>query len=341
MVQSKMRWILLVLFFCLLIPTAAEAESAPTQFVFTKDFNIWLFDETNEAILPITTDGYETNPYSNPFLSFDHQHVAYEDSGNFYFTDLQNSESVYLEKLSSPDIFADTLVGWDIDNNVYFTLTYGGCEFTAESIVGPEKVMLYRYNADSGNVSEVQELPKMHDETHAYSLGDQVSPDGEIVSFYGAACYAGYGDSRFYMTLADGEVFADESNLTRPNPTLDRLNLQPAAGYHISEMAADPSGTNVAYVMNKQWDDFYSSCQGEDCTRMVVADLDDPVAEIQFDAPITGLFGWLTNPSRIYFIESEAGQMTATPSASLMVLDLDILQVTQLDQGIGLQFGNR
>lgn len=187
-----------------------EQKAALPPIVYLKDGNVWAYFLEEDRYLQITQDGADYGlpgeRYSDPNISPDGRYLAFTQAGsNFVIYNFENSDSTYIPMASSPDILGDTLLGWGKNNQLYYTRMIGGCDFTGNDIKGPDAMQVYFYNPDTGYSNYVFDLPKVNDASHAYSIGIRISPDGNRVLAYNAACSVDLA-STFVYDVKSGKV---------------------------------------------------------------------------------------------------------------------------------------
>jgi len=81
----------------------------------------------------------------------------------------------------------------------------GGCDFSGNKLKGPDAMQVFRYDPQTKQSTYVFDLPKVDDASHAYSIGIRISPDGNRVLAYNAACSVDIG-STFVYDVKSGKV---------------------------------------------------------------------------------------------------------------------------------------
>ena len=323
----------LILF--LFFPSIVYSEASPLA--YTKSGNIWLYEPESGSKTQITFDGsYQSRQlsYYSPMVSFDGVYVAYESSTSFFIYSRSDHNVMSVAKYSSPDILADTLLGWDVRNNLYFTHTYGDCLITSETMKGPDQVVLYRYHADSQQITEIREIPKVEDAPHAYSIGKEVSPDGYFISFYGAACSAGYGEPVVFMDLETGVLTIDRDDI--PMKSLEGANIpiEIDPGYSVSDRSVSPDGRYIAYL---EYHDLLSDYWSEELSapQLTVAAIDALFSKVSV-SPVNEFGGWSADSLSLYY--SAPTQSEDMSFSTLNVWHGLTGEITRIDEGPGLGF---
>lgn len=343
-----MKKILLLLFLLLLIPNAVgnaqDYETAGTTefdlFYYSKNGNIWVYNHTVQNTSQLTQDG-ELDPlswrgsYYSPSPSPSGAYIAYESSENFYIHTVEDQSTIHIEKAASPDIAADSLLGWDDKNQLYFTLTYGECIADQFELSGPDAVIVYRYDPVSQEIKTVGELPIPAEPEHAYAIGLNISPDGKIVTYQSVLCYAGFGSAVNGFDLISGKIV--------PNPEdADQLNIKVDPGWvRTSQIEISPDGKVVAYLVQEGFQDgeFFIPADetGPSVTRLILA----PTLQLSdaqyYEANIVNLGKWSNNGQRIYFSVAP-NTSDWTTHRRLDYLDIVTGELVTVDEGDLINF---
>ena len=318
---------------------ALENQSGTRPLIYTKEGNIYSYDPETGSVQALTFDGELSweNSYYNPMLSPDSKYVGVELRDSFMILDLQGNIIFSWEKISKPDILADTLVGWDNQNNLYFTRTIGDCIFTDNDIVGPDHVELVRIDPRTGESEIITNLAKLDDASHAYSIGYKISNDGNYIAMKNAACSAGLSDQLYYMNIESGNVIQDTEYLSIDPYCDEQYPLEERNDYIIGTKKLSPDHNYIAYTRFK-----YSEYDGEyfivseeaDSNQLVVASTKDFQNKIIIDYA-NSVIGWSPDQTLLAYIRNEPGG-GLYPQSTLYVFNLESGERITVDNGLGI-----
>ncbi len=322
-------------------PVVAENKPAVRPLIYTKEGNVYVYDPEKGVTRALTFDGGLSGGilYYNAMLSPDSKYVGVELSDSFMILDLQGNILYSWKKYSKPDIYADTLVGWDDQNYLYFTRTIGDCIFTDNEIIGPDHVELVHIDPKTGESETLTNLAKLSNASHAYSIGDKISNDGKYISMINAACSIGISDERYYMNIETGDVI-QESDYLKIYPDYDiQFPIEEENNYMIPGRILSPDHNYVAYIRFK-----YSEYDGEyfviseeaDSRQLFIASTKDLQNKLFIDYA-DDLFGWSPDQTKLAYIRKEPGAGGLYPPSTLYILDLTVGQIIQIDNGLGIK----
>ncbi len=321
-----------------------DNETGIRPLIYTKEGNIYSYDPENDIIQALTDNGDLSweNSYYNPLLSTDSQFVAVETRSSFIILDLQGNVLESWEKTSKPDIMADTLVGWDYQNNLYFTRTIGDCIITDNKIIGPDHVELIRLNPQTEDSETITDLARLDDASHAYSIGHKISFDGKYLAMINGACSVGLSDKLYYMNIESGKVIQDTDYLRVDPYNDDQFPVQEDDNYIVLDKNLSPDHNYIAYIRMEKLNNEASDLGGEyfsfpeetSTSELIITSTKNSQDKIIID-DADSVIGWSSDQSKLAYIEKDSlGELY--PNATLKILDLTESKIITIDNGQGI-----
>lgn len=199
--------------------------SQPTQtnqrypLAYTKGGNIWVYYPDTQKKQQVTSDGQMTGSldtfrYTNPKVSANGEWVAFTSPSQFVLYHLESGRYRTIPINSPSDMVGDTLLGWDRDNNFYFTRTIGICDLSKTPMQGPDATEVYRFDPVKESSELVYRLPSSDEASHAYWIGTAISSLGRYASFSYTACNIGGIFTTYIVDTQTGQQYRGSYGLS-------------------------------------------------------------------------------------------------------------------------------
>ncbi|MBP6086764.1 MAG: lipoprotein [Pelolinea sp.] len=169
-------------------PTATPTETMAKNIlpiVYAKEENIWVYDPNISEKFALTGAGSKTGlegEFYEPKLSPSGEFVSFKRKySEFLIVDLNKLTYQSIPNGNKQGWATENILGWDQDNNLYFTKENGACVFWEEPRSSIESVDVIVYDPVSKQIVDSFSLPQEIGEP-INSTGIAVSPSGRYIT---------------------------------------------------------------------------------------------------------------------------------------------------------------